>query len=64
MNELNKIIQNLKMEIKTINKSQKGATQEMENLGKKSGDTDTSITNRMQEIEEKNLRHRKYQRRY
>jgi hypothetical protein len=37
------------MEIETIKKTQR----EIGNLGKRSGATDASITNRMQEIEEK-----------
>jgi hypothetical protein len=37
---------------------------EANNLGKRSGAKDTSITNRIQEVEEKNLRHRRYHRRY
>jgi chromosome segregation ATPase len=49
--ELNKTIQDLKMEIEIIKKSQREATLELENLGKRSGVIDTSITNRMQEIE-------------
>ena len=53
MKELNKTIQNLKTEIETIKKSQKVTTLEIENLGKKSGDIDASINNRMQEIEER-----------
>ena len=36
MKETNKTIQNLKMEIKTIKKSQKETTLELENLGKRS----------------------------
>ena len=51
--ELNKTIQDLKMEVETIKKSQRETTLEMENLGKKSGSIDASIRNRMQEIEEK-----------
>jgi predicted nucleic acid-binding Zn-ribbon protein len=50
--ELNKTIQDLKMEVETIRKSQRDTTLEIENLGKKSGGIDTSITNRIQEIEE------------
>ena len=53
MKELNKTIQNLKMEIESIKKLQKGTTLEIENLGKRSGVIDTSITNRIQEIEER-----------
>jgi uncharacterized coiled-coil protein SlyX len=51
--ELNKTIQDLKMEIETIKKSQREKTLEIENLGKRSGVTDASITNRIQEIEER-----------
>jgi hypothetical protein len=51
--ELNKAIQDLRMEVETIKKSQrKETTLEIENLGKKSGAIDASITNRIQEIEE------------
>jgi uncharacterized coiled-coil protein SlyX len=41
------------MEIKSIKTSQRETTLEIENLGKKSGVIDTSITNRIQEIEER-----------
>jgi hypothetical protein len=51
--ELNKTTQDLKMEAETIKKSQKETTLERENLGKKSGAIDASITNRIQEIEER-----------
>jgi hypothetical protein len=44
---LNKIIQDLKVEIETIKKSQREPTLELENLGKRSGVTDASITNRI-----------------
>ena len=40
------------MEIETIKKSQKDPILELENLGKRSGVIDASITNRIQEIEE------------
>ena len=53
MKELNKIIQNLKVEIETIKKSQMETTPELENLGKRSGDIDASISNRIQEMEER-----------
>ena len=43
------------MEIETIKKSQRETTLEIENLGKRSGVIDTSITNRIQEIEERIL---------
>jgi hypothetical protein len=51
--ELNKTIQDLKMEIETIKKSQRETTLEVENLGNRSGVIDASITNRIQEMEEK-----------
>jgi hypothetical protein len=50
--ELNKVVQDLKVEGETIKKSQMEATLKMENLGKRSGITDVSIINRKQEIEE------------
>jgi gas vesicle protein len=53
VNELNKTIQDLKMEIETIKKSQRETTLEIENLGKRSGVIDASISNRIQEIEER-----------
>jgi predicted nucleic acid-binding Zn-ribbon protein len=51
--ELNKTIQDLKMEIETIKKSQRETTLEIENLGKRSGVIEASITNRIQEIKDK-----------
>ena len=51
--ELNKVIQDLKVEVETIKKTQMEANLEMENLGKRSGITDVSITNRIQKIEER-----------
>ena len=53
MKELNKTIQDLKIEVETIKKTQRETTLEIENLGKKSGAIDASITNRIQEIEER-----------
>ena len=53
MKELNKTMQNLKMEIETIKKSQRETTLEIENLGKKPVFIDASITNRIQDIEER-----------
>jgi hypothetical protein len=50
---MNKIIQDLKIEVET-KKSQREITLELENLGKRSGVIDVSITNRIQEIEERN----------
>ena len=41
------------MEIKTIKKSQRETTLEIKNLGKRAGVIDASITNRIQEIEER-----------
>jgi uncharacterized coiled-coil protein SlyX len=51
--ELNKAIQDIKVEVETIKKTQMEVNLEMENLGKRSGITDVSITNRIQEIEER-----------
>jgi predicted nucleic acid-binding Zn-ribbon protein len=51
--ELNKTTQDLKMEVETIKKSQRETTLKIENLGKKSGAIHASITNRIQEIEER-----------
>ena len=51
--ELNKIIQDLKMEVETIKKTQSATTLEIETLGKKSGKIDVSISNRIQEMEER-----------
>ena len=53
MKELNKTIQDLKMEIETIKKSQRETTLEIEKLGKRSGVIDASIANRIQGIEER-----------
>ena len=44
---MNKTIQDLKMELETIKKSQRETTVEIENLGKKSGAIDASITNKI-----------------
>jgi predicted nucleic acid-binding Zn-ribbon protein len=51
--ELNKTIQDLKLEIETIKKSQRETTLEIENLGNRSGVIDASISNRIQEIKER-----------
>jgi hypothetical protein len=51
--ELNKTIQDLKMEVETIKKAQKETTLEIGNLGKKSGTIDVSISNRIQEMEKR-----------
>ena len=41
------------MEIETIRKSQRDTTLAIENLGQRPGDIDASITNRIEEIEER-----------
>jgi hypothetical protein len=46
-------MQDLKVEIETIKKSQRETTLVIENLGKRSGVINSSITNRIQEIEER-----------
>jgi uncharacterized coiled-coil protein SlyX len=51
--ELNKTIQDLKMEIETIKKSQREITLEIENPGERSRVIDENTTNRIQEREEK-----------
>jgi predicted nucleic acid-binding Zn-ribbon protein len=51
--ELNKTILDLKREVDTIKKTQSEATLEIESLGKKSGNIDVSISNRIQEMEER-----------
>ena len=51
--ELNKTIQDLKREVDTIKKTQSETTLEIEPLGKKSGTIDGSISNRIQEMEER-----------
>ena len=51
--EMNKTILDLKREVETIKKTQSEATLEIETLGKKSGTIDASISNRIQEMEEK-----------
>ena len=48
---MNKMVQDPKMEIETLKKIQMESTLEMENLGEKTGTTDTSITNT--EVEER-----------
>ena len=53
--ETNKTILDLKREVDTIKKTENEATLEIETLGKKSGIMDASISNRVQEMEERNL---------
>ena len=50
---MNKTIRDLKTEIETIKKSQRGTTLDIENLEKRSGVIDASIINRIQETEER-----------
>jgi uncharacterized coiled-coil protein SlyX len=52
--DLFKAVQDLKVEVQTIMKTQIEATLEMKNLGKRSRIRDVSISNRIQEIEERN----------
>ena len=51
--EFNKTIQDLKREVDKIKKTQSEATLEIETLGKRSGVIDASITNRIQDIDER-----------
>ena len=51
--ELNETIQDIKREVDTIKKTQSEATLEIETLGKRSGTIDVSISNRIQEMEER-----------
>jgi hypothetical protein len=51
--EMNKTILDIKREVDTIKKTQREATLEIETLGKKSGNIDASISNRIHEMEEK-----------
>jgi hypothetical protein len=60
----NKTIQDLKREVETIKKTQRETTLEIETLAKRSGIIDARICNRIQEMEEKNLRCRKFHREY
>jgi prefoldin subunit 5 len=53
MMELNKTIQELKMEVEKIKKTQRETTHEIETLGKKSGTINVSIRNRIQEMKER-----------
>ena len=61
MMELNKTIQDLKMEVETIKKTQRETTLEIETLGKKSGTIDVSISNRIKKMEEKKSQVQKIQ---
>jgi hypothetical protein len=50
---MNKTFQDLKMKIETTKKSQRETTLALETLGKRTGVIDASITNRIQEMEER-----------
>jgi hypothetical protein len=49
--ELNKVVQDLRVEVETIKKTQIEANMEMENLGKRPRITNVSITKGIQDIE-------------
>jgi archaellum component FlaC len=51
--EMNKTILDLKREVETVKKTQSEATQDIETLGKKYGNIDWSISNLIQEMEER-----------
>jgi hypothetical protein len=53
MKELHKVIQDLKLDIETMMRTQIKTILETENLGKRSGITDVSFTNRIQRIDER-----------
>ena len=53
MKELEKTIQNLKVKIKPLKRSENKTTLYIENHGKRTGVINESITNRIQEIEER-----------
>jgi hypothetical protein len=53
--ELNKTTQDLMKEVETMKKTQRETTLKIETLGKKSGTIDVSISNRIQEMEERIL---------
>ena len=50
---MNKTVLDIKREVDTIKKTQSEATLEIETLGKKSGTIDSSISNKIQEMEER-----------
>jgi uncharacterized coiled-coil protein SlyX len=51
--QLNKTVQDFKMEIEAMKKTQTNEILEMKNLGNRTGTTDASITNRIQDMEER-----------
>ena len=50
---MNKTVQDLKMEMEAIKKTQTEGILEIENVGQRTGTTDTRITNGVQEMEER-----------
>jgi hypothetical protein len=50
---MNKTILNLKREVDTVKKTESEGTLELETLGKKSGNIDASISNRIQEMKKR-----------
>ena len=60
--ELNKTVQGIEREVDTIKKTQSDAMLEIENVEKKSGTIDARISNRIQEMEERILRRRRFYR--
>jgi hypothetical protein len=62
MMELNKMIQDLKMEIGTIKKTQRETTLEIKNLGKKSGNIDAQHQQQNTRDGRENLRYRRFHR--
>ena len=53
MKEINKTVQDMKMEIKAIRKTQTEGILALENLGKRIGTTDANITNKIQDMDER-----------
>ena len=51
--ELKKAVQDIKVEVETIKKTQRKVIMKMENLGNRSEITGVHITNRIQEIQER-----------
>jgi hypothetical protein len=60
---LKRTVQDLKMEVESLKKNQRETALETEILGKRTGVTDASITNRIHEREE-SVRSRRYNTRY
>jgi DNA repair ATPase RecN len=63
VNEIDKIGQDLKMEIETIKKTKAKAILEMENLGKRTGNTDCKYHQHNTRDSRENVRSRRYHRR-